>query len=96
MDKWYIETGTIKEVVLAEDSADAFKDGLEKGLDRANHYEAEYSLSELIVASQRGFISDDPTVSDDAMFNSTANVLRNIGQDEIAMMLEEVEDTYED
>jgi len=88
-DKWYVETGDIKEIVIAMNSADAFEMGLQKGLDKANYNEVEYSLDALIVASNRGFISDDKSIEDEALFNSTSEVLRAIGQENIAEMLEE-------
>jgi len=80
-DKWYVQCGSIREVLICEDSAEAFELGLRKGIDRANYYEVEYELEDLITVSNQGFDDLEP------LFHTTSYVLRNIGEEGIADLL---------
>jgi len=90
MDKWYVETGSIQECIMAENMDTAFAQGLKKGIDRAKHDEVEYHLSSLITVSNFGFSNDGHDIDDDEtlFFHTTSAILRDIGEVEMADMLD--------
>ena len=101
MDKWYVESGDIKETVTADDAFDACKKGIRKGLDRyrvawymahgrCSEREEENIVGLVVSASSKGFPSVLEDLADRDTLHDTISfeVLRQIGEIELADAME--------